>query len=73
MGNEIGNGLYFVTFREKTRRNATTMTVRYRQAIIKIYSLAIMLQHDGSFHDVFLHDRSDTNPGVLRKQRQRYH
>jgi len=33
---------------------------------VEIYSLAIVLQHDRSFHDVFLDDWSDTNSGVLQ-------
>lgn len=33
---------------------------------VEVYSLAIVLQHDGSFHDVFFDDRTDTNSGVLR-------
>jgi len=33
--------------------------------IVEVYSLAIVLQHDRSFHDVFLDDRSDTNSRVL--------
>lgn len=32
---------------------------------VEMYSLAVVLQHDRSFHDVLLDNRSDTNSGVL--------